>query len=126
MKVPRCIQRPPSVEETPIPLKKKRVKKKQGESQTTAENDLRMQSLKSLLELIRDDESEQPSQSAPPVVPSVPAPAVPNAPKVTTTAQRTPPQRSGGGSCTLCLSRRSKVRILLGLISSHVPNLHAV
>lgn len=106
VKNPRYIQRAASIEKTPAPPKKKRVKKTQGEPQTSAESDLREQSMKSLLELIRDEGQPPPTDpfsSANGAGPSISSTS--NANK-----QRAPARRPPVKACAICLSRKySKV-----------------
>ncbi|RDI77041.1 hypothetical protein Vi05172_g12964 [Venturia inaequalis] len=102
VKNPRYIQRPASIEKTPAPPKKKRVKKTQPEPQTTAENDLRVESMKSLLELMRRDEPPppiDPMSAANGAGPSGPSSAGAN-------RQRAPVRRPTVKACAICQSRK--------------------
>ncbi|KAF2431740.1 hypothetical protein EJ08DRAFT_174748 [Tothia fuscella] len=84
------------------PPSKKRQRKEKA-PRVSAECELRLQSMKSLLELMRDPEEEKP--------PEQPPNARPNATSTTTGAsQRAPPgqQNSHSSICAICLSRRAR------------------
>lgn len=97
----------------PPPSRKRQ--KKEKAPRTSTESDLRLQSMKSLLELIRDSETEKVPEPSPPSRPNVTAGSGhSNVSNVPTGSQRAPvPQRPSFPTiCAICLSRRSRVCIL--------------
>lgn len=89
------------------------MKKTQPEPQTTAESDLRVESMKSLLELMRHD--EPPPPPPPPTDPMPPANgAGPSGPSsAATNNQRAPARRPIVKACALCQARKySRVSIV--------------
>jgi hypothetical protein len=108
------------------PLRKR--PKKDKAPRTSAESDLRLQSMKSLLELIRD---EEPDKSAESPVPPPPGNAAANTASISNTAsgaQRAPaPTRPNyPGICAICLSRRSRVSGIRGSSTSNTDMLISV
>lgn len=106
---------------------KKKRKAEDPKSSTSLESDLRAQSLRSLLELIRPDPTLEPSPPQPPpppppvVQPQQPPQAPPQPPpptsihpqaQVQSQAQQTPRKRPRN-SCDVCKAKKTKVRKLL-------------
>jgi hypothetical protein len=93
------------------PPPRKRQKKEKA-PQTSAESDLRLQSMKSLLELIRDEEPDKAQNGSATSPRSIPANVI--TADATVGSQRAPAaaRPSFPGICAICMSRRSRVRKL--------------
>ncbi|QDS75154.1 hypothetical protein FKW77_008140 [Venturia effusa] len=102
VKNPRYIQRPASMEKTPAPPKKKKAKKALPEPQTTAESDLRVESMKSLLELMRHEDPPPPAECISAMNGAGPS----GPPLATTNKQRAPARRLPVKACAICQSRK--------------------
>jgi hypothetical protein len=94
------------------PIKRKRQKKIDATPKTSAESDLREQSMVSLLELIRADKEEAPSSK--PVIQQAVEPLLPQQtlPRPPLSKAKSNSQKDRPNVCEICASKRLKVSLL--------------